>query len=263
MANRSCRIGLALSGGAVRGAAHVGVLRVLEEAGLRPAVIAGTSVGSIVGAACAAGRSMLEMERVFTDLDWFSLVRPTLRLKRSLMDTRRLGRFLRTKLELTTFDALQVPFAAVTCDLNSGETVPLTRGDLVQAIRASSALPGLFPPERVEGRLLVDGGIVENLPVRVARDLGADLVLAVDLLPTGDRNQRVGNLFEIWHRSVYLMVRGNHPACEAGCHTITPRIADFSFTDFGEVPELVLRGEEAARAALPEILRKIETAPER
>lgn len=175
------------------------------------------------------------------------------------MDTRRLGRFLRAELGLTTFDALNIPFAAVACDLDSGEPVPLTRGDLVQAIRASNALPGLFPPERIEGRLLVDGGIVENLPVKVARSMGADLVVGVDLLPMGESSRRVGNLFEIWRRSVYLMVRGNHPGDEAGYQIITPRIPDFSFTDFGEVPELVRRGEEAARRALPAILRVIRS----
>ena len=126
MAEGPCRIGLALSGGAVRGAAHIGVLRVLDRAGLRPSVIAGTSVGAIIGAARAAGRSMDEMELAFSELDWFSLVRTTLRLRRSLMDTRRLGRFLRAKLELSTFDALRIPFAAVACDLYSGEQVPLT-----------------------------------------------------------------------------------------------------------------------------------------
>jgi NTE family protein len=253
----SCRIGFALSGGAVRGAAHIGVLRVFEEAGLGPALIAGTSVGAIIGAACAAGRSLRDVERLFAGLDWFSLVRPTLKLRRSLMDTRRLGRFLRAELGLTTFAELRIPFAAVACDLDTGDAVPLTRGDLVQAIRASSALPGLFPPERVDGRLLVDGGIVENLPVDVVRSMGAGFVVAVDLLPMGDRTRRVGNLFEIWHRSVYLMVRGNHPARAADCHVITPRIAEFSFTDFGEVAELVRRGEEAARAALPAIRREI------
>jgi len=260
MTDAACRLGVALSGGAVRGAAHIGVLRVLEDAGLCPALIAGTSVGAIIGAARAAGRALGDVERLFAGLDWFSLVRPTLKLKRSLMDNRRLGRFLRTELGLTRFEELQIPFAAVACDLDSGEAVALTRGDLAQAIRASSALPGLFPPERIDGRLLVDGGIVENLPVRVARDMGAGFVVAVDLLPMGDRTRRVGNLFEIWHRSVYLMVRGNHPACESGCHVITPRIAEFSFTDFDEVPELVRRGEQAALAALPAIRRGMEAA---
>jgi hypothetical protein len=96
--------------------------------------------------------------------------------------------------------------------------------------------------------------------VRAARELGCDLTLAVDLLPMGDSGRKVGNLFEIWHRSIYLMVRGNHPAGAEDCLTITPRIAGFSFTDFGEVPELVRCGEEAARAALPEILRRAERA---
>lgn len=239
----------------MRGAAHIGVLKVLDEAGLRPAFVAGSSVGALIGGAYAAGRDLGELERLFADLDWFSLVRPTLKLKRSLVDTRKLGRFLRARLGLTTFEALRVPFSAVTCDLRSGEPVALSHGDLVQAIRASTALPGLFPPERIEGRTLVDGGIVENLPVATTRELGAGYVVAVDLLPMSDQAKGFNNLFEIWHRSMYLLIRGNHPQRGSADHTITPDIADFSFTDFREVPALVRRGEEAARAALP-VLRE-------
>jgi NTE family protein len=255
------KIGFALSGGAVRGAAHIGALRVLERADLRPDFIAGTSIGAIIGSAYAAGHSTEELERRFSDLDWFSLVRPTLKLKQSLVDTGRLGKFLSTTLRLTTFEALQIPFAAVTCDLQSGDRVTLTRGDLVQAVRASSALPGIFPPEEIDGRMLVDGGVVQNLPAAAVREMGAEFVIGVDLLPAGGSSRRPDNLFEIWHRSVYLMVRANHPACNDSCHTITPQIAELSFTDFREVPELVRRGEEAAREALPEIVRSLGTTP--
>lgn len=251
------KLGIALSGGAVRGGAHIGVLKVLIEAGLEPRYVAGSSVGAIVGGAYAAGRDMDDLERLFATLDWFSLVRPTLKLRRSLADTRKLGRFLRAQLELTTFEALRIPFTAVACDLNSGESVALTRGDVVQAIRASTALPGLFPPEQIGGRTLVDGGIVENLPVGAARGLGAGYVVAVDLLPMGPRTKGFNNLFEIWQRSMYLLIRGNHPRRRTADYTITPDIADFSFTDFREVSELVRRGEEAARAALPFLLEEL------
>ena len=250
---------MALSGGAVRGAAHIGVLRVLEQAGLRPNLIAGTSIGAIIGAAYASGRSTHDLERLFSGLDWFSLVRPTLRLRKSLMDTRRMVKFLTGELRLSTFEALEIPFTAVACDLQSGESVRLNRGDLVQAVRASSALPGIFPPEEIDGRMLVDGSVVQNLPVETVAEMGADLVIAVDLLPAGTGSRRPDNLLEIWHRSVYLMVRANHPACGNACHTITPPIAEFSFTDFSEVTELVRRGEQAARDALPEILRDVES----
>ena len=256
------RIGIALSGGAVRGAAHIGVLRVLEEAGLRPHAIAGTSIGAIIGAAYAAGRSTHDLERLFSGLDWFSLVRPTLRLKRSLVDRKRMGRFLSDELGLTSFEALQLPFAAVACDLQSGDEVALTRGDVALAVRASSALPGIFAPEEIDGRMLVDGSIVQNLPVKTVKTMGVDRIVAVDLLHTGRGARRPDNLFEIWHRSVYLMVRANHPSCDDGCHVITPRIADMSFTDFSEVTELVRRGEEAAREALPEILRGLDSTRE-
>jgi NTE family protein len=242
----------------VRGAAHIGVLRVLEDEGLRPAAIAGTSIGAIIGAAYAAGRSTHDLERLFSGLDWFSLVRPTLRVKRSLVDRKRMGRFLGEELGLSTFEALRLPFAAVACDLQSGEEVALTRGDVTLAVRASSALPGIFAPEEIEGRMLVDGSVVQNLPVKTVRGMGVDQVVAVDLLPTGGGSHRPDNLFEIWHRSVYLMVRANHPDCDEGCHVITPQIAEFSFTDFSEVTDLVRRGEQAARAALPKILDALE-----
>jgi NTE family protein len=236
---------------------------VLEREGIRPDLIAGTSVGAIVGGAYAAGHSTDELERRFRELDWFSLVRPSFRLKRSLLDTRRLGKFLRDKLGLTTFEALRVPFAAVVCDLQSGGRVALTRGDVVRAIQASSALPGIFPPEQIDGRMLVDGGVVENLPVRVVREMGADRIIAVDLLPAGQASKPPDKLFEIWHRSVYLMIRANHPDCNEGCHVITPRIAEFSFTDFKEVPELVRRGEEAAAEALASIRRGAKSTGDR
>jgi len=257
--NSKPRIGIALGGGAVRGAAHIGVLRLLEREGIRPDFIAGTSVGAIIGGAYAAGRSTDDLEALFSELDWFSLVRPSFRLRRSLLDTRRLGSLLRDKLGLTTFEALRIPFAAVACDLQTGERVALTRGDLVRAIQASGALPGIFPPEQIDGRMLMDGGIVENLPARVAREMGAELVIAVDLLPAGHGSRRPDSLFEIWHRSIYLMVRANHPDLDGDCHTITPRIAEFSFTDFKEVPELVRRGEEAAAEALVSIRRDADS----
>ena len=256
------RFGLALSGGAVRGAAHIGVLRVLEREGLRPDAIAGTSIGAIIGAAYAAGRSTHDLERLFSGLDWFSLVRPTLRLKRSLVNRKRMGRFLSDELGLSTFEALRTPFVAVACDLQSGERVELTGGDVALAVRASSALPGIFSPEEVDGRMLVDGSVVQNLPVETAAGMEVDRVIAVDLLPTGQGARRPDNLFEIWHRSVYLMVRANHPSCGDGCHVITPQIADMSFTDFNEVTELVRRGEAAARKALPAILGELDSTRE-
>ena len=203
LVTRKPTIGVALSGGAVRGAAHIGALRALEQAGLRPDRVAGTSIGAIIGAAYAAGRSTHDLERLFSGLDWFSLVRPTIRLKKSLVDNRRMAEFLRDELRLTTFEALAIPFTAVACDLQSGASVRLDRGDLVRSVRASSALPGIFPPEEIDGRMLVDGSVVQNLPVSVVREMGADLVIAVDLLPAGSGARRPDNLLEIWHRSVY------------------------------------------------------------
>lgn len=249
-ADQPC-FGLALSGGAVRGAAQIGVLRVLEEAGLTPQRLAGTSVGAIVGAAWAAGRSLDTIADAFRAQDWFSLVGLTLKLKRGLVDTRRLDRALRHELGLATFAELRVPFAAVACDLASGEMVVLRDGDLVDAVLASTAIPGLFPPCELGGRTLVDGGVVDILPVDVVREMGADYVAGVDLLPLAPLAEPPRGLFETWQRSLYLVIRAHRPADDGADLVIAPDIADFSFTDFSEVDELIRRGEEATRLALP------------
>jgi NTE family protein len=249
-ADRPC-FGLALSGGAVRGAAQIGVLRVLEEAGLAPQRLAGTSVGAIVGAAWAAGRSPDAIADAFRAQDWFSLVGLTLKLTHGLVDTRRLAAALRDELGLATFAELRVPFAAVACDLASGEAVVLRDGDLVEAVLASTAIPGLFPPSELGGRTLVDGGVVDILPVDVVREMGADYVAGVDLLPLAPLAEPPRGLFETWQRSLFLVIRANRPADEGADLLIAPDIADFSFTDFSQVDALIRRGEEATRLALP------------
>lgn len=254
------RLGLVLSGGAVRGAAHVGVLKALDRHGLAPDLIAGTSAGAIIGAAYAAGHPPAAMEAFAHHLDWFSVVGPTLNLRTSLLTTRPMREVLSEEVGLTTFEDLSLPFCAVACDLASGEAVELDRGDLVAAVMASSAVPGLFPPQQVDGRYLVDGGIVANLPVDAARRRGVDVVVAVDLLPMGRGPDRPDRLFEIWQRSLYLMIRANHSDHGTPDCLIVPEIADFSFTDFREVEELVRRGEAAAEAALPEIRRCLAAA---
>ena len=253
-------IGFALGGGAVRGAAHIGVAKVLAAHGIRPDYVAGTSVGAIVGAGIACGASPESLQAVFERMGWTSLVRPTLHLKTSLVDSSRLARRLREELGLTSFEALEIPFAAVCCDLRAGEVVVLDRGDdVAAAVRASAALPGVFEPERDGERLLVDGGILENLPTRVVREMGADYVIGVDLLPKGEILTDISNLLEIWQRSLYLLIANNHTQGNADL-VLAPDIAGFSFTDFQRVGELVAKGEKAALAALPRLRQDLGLA---
>ncbi len=259
MPHQDRRIGLALSGGAVRGAAHVGVLKVLHAAGIRPHCIAGTSAGAMVGAAYAAGQAPEHLQQIFAAQSWPKLVRPSLHPRDSVFDIARGEALLRQTLGVDSFDQLQMPFAAVCCDIGSGEAVAVREGDLVQAVMASAAIPGLFPARELDGRLLVDGGVVDNLPVDVAREMGADVVIAVDLLevPSGSSLQGPLTLFESWQRSLYFLIKRNHPSPALADCNIVPEIASLSFTDFDDVPELIRRGEAAARRSLGELERLI------
>ncbi|MGQ9699845.1 MAG: patatin-like phospholipase family protein [Candidatus Bipolaricaulaceae bacterium] len=179
------RVGLALGSGGARGAAHVGVLKVLEREGIKISAIVGSSIGALVGGAYAAGIPVSRMEE-----EWLATTRAKL-LQSFLPTFPRTGlssgaglrRYLREILGDVRMEELSIPFAAVATDLDTGEPVVLRSGFLVEAIRASTAIPGVFQPVRREGRLLVDGGMVEPLPVRICRELGAEVVVAVDTNP--------------------------------------------------------------------------------
>ncbi|HLL77747.1 MAG TPA: patatin-like phospholipase family protein, partial [Pyrinomonadaceae bacterium] len=181
--NHRPRVGLALSGGAARGAAHVGVLRVFEEHGIPVDCIAGTSAGSLVGGAYAAGFKLDELEEFALQMRWRDFGRVTLS-KRGVQSNARLEEFIRSRFPAARFEDLAIPFAAVAADLRTGAAVVLKEGDLAFAIRASCAVPGWYVPVAdEEGRQLVDGGIVANLPVRALRKFQPppDILVGVDV----------------------------------------------------------------------------------
>lgn len=173
-------VGVALGGGVVRGMAHIGVLQVLVEAGLPVDIVAGTSVGSLVGAAFAGGMDLYELERVVPRLSWPKLVSPAWR-KEGLLSNARLGRFLESLIGVRRIEELPVRYAAVAVDQVTGEEVILRDGPVSTAVRASAAIPGLFQPIERDGRMLIDGGLVNNVPASVVRSMGADVVVAVDV----------------------------------------------------------------------------------
>lgn len=176
------RIGVALGSGSARGLAHIGVMRALVEAGVDVDVVAGTSMGAFVGAIFAAGK-LDRLEADFRSFDWASiaaLLDPVFP-RSGLIDGRRIGDFMRSQVAVERVEDLPIPFRAIATDIGSGEAVAIDRGDLITAVRASIAVPGIFTPVRSDGRILVDGGLVEPVPVSAARALGADLVIAVDL----------------------------------------------------------------------------------
>ena len=247
------RIGLALSGGAARGAAHLGVLKVLEREGIRPDFVAGSSAGSVVGAAYCAGLSVAEMEEVVLNLQWSKLgrlVRPRL----GFFDSQRLENYVTEIIGDLQFADLSIPFAAVAVDILTGQLVVLKEGSVAWAVRASCALPGIFTPVERGDQLLVDGGTINNLPVSIVREMSADYVIAVDLLPPQDWHPRPRNLFEMWTLSFYTLLRVTHAEGQDADCLIVPDVGTYiSMMDFSKTRELIEKGVEAAEAKMDQI----------
>lgn len=248
-----------LGGGAVRGAAHVGVLEVLEDEGIQPQLIVGSSVGSIVGAAAAAGLAPADIAEIFREVRWSRLTRISLGRFMGLLNPEPLEQRLLDLTGTDEIEQLETPFAAVACDLTSGERVVLDHGPLGPAIRASSAVPGVFPPVPHENRLLIDGAVVDDLPVGVARAMGADYVIAVDLVPEPRHHQAPCNALEVVISAGFLWSRANHPDPSQIDCLIAPDVSEFFGWDFHDVPELEVRGRAAAQIAASQLRRDLHT----
>lgn len=173
------RLGIALGSGSARGWAHIGILRALEQAGIVPDVVSGTSIGALVGAAYASAR-LDRLEEWVLEIDWWDIIR-YMDLRRGGVEGERLMRAFGERVEDASIESLPKPFGAVATDLFTGREVWFQEGSLLEAVRASIALPGLFSPVRYQERWLVDGGLVDPLPVSLCRALGADRVIAVNL----------------------------------------------------------------------------------
>jgi NTE family protein len=250
---RPGRIGLVLSGGAVRGAAHLGVLQVFEEAGIRPDLVVGVSAGSVAGGLYCAGLSPAEMQQMAKEMHWNQLARLT-RPKLGFFDVDRMERYIEDLVKGASFEDLRIPFAAVAVDILTDELVIFREGALARAIRASCSVPGIFLPLEEGDRLLVDGGTLNNLPVSVARDMGADYLIAVDLLPPPiTPMQRPENIFEMLSLSLYTLMRARYIDAHLADVLIQPDIAHISFVDFGQTDLLVQKGREAALAQVARI----------
>jgi len=284
--NTRPKVGLVLSGGAARGLAHIGVLKALEEQGVRVDAIAGTSMGAVIGGLYASGYSVEELEKLATTLDWQQalsdapprkdvpfrrkqddrdfLVKQklsfrddgSLGLPLGVIQGQNLALLLESKLAHTAdtrdFDKLPIPFRAVATDIASGEKVVFRRGHLPQVIRASMSIPAVFAPVEMEGRLLVDGGMVDNIPLDVAREMGVDLAIVVDIgTPLRDRKQ-LNTVVDVLNQSITLMTRRNSEEQLANLHRddilIQPPLAAFGVTDFGRTAEMIEAGYRATRA---------------
>jgi len=253
---RPPRIGLALGGGAARGFAHIGVIQVLEEAGIRPDLVVGTSAGSLVAALYASGKSGPEMAALALGMDEGAITDwsfPT----RGLLRGEALARYVRQHTGSRPIEQMKLPLGIVATDLDSGVGILFQRGDTGSAVRASSAVPAVFQPVRIGSREYVDGGLVSPVPVGYARQMGAELVIAVDIsVPpdgnaTGDVMKMLLQTFAIMGRSIKQLELRDADI------VLRPLMAGVSSADFGARASAIRAGREAATRMLPELKARI------
>lgn len=258
---QNLRLGLALGGGSARGFAHIGVLKALEEAGYQPDAIVGTSAGALVGAFYAAGFSPWQMEEVALKVRDVDIADISNNNTRGLFAGESLQRLVNDYVRQRPLERLKTPFGAVTTNLTSGESVLLRAGDTGQAVRASCAIPGVFTPTNINGTIYVDGGITSPLPVRHARSMGVDVVIAIDV-GTKPQNKIGNGLYEVILQSFEIMGR-NLAQLEGqqADFVIRPNTSRFTSSDFASRKDFIQAGYETARNALPELAKKI--APSR
>ena len=256
------KIGLALSGGAARGMAHVGVLRALLENGIPIDCVAGTSAGSIVGGAFAAGMTIDEIAELGRKLRWRHIGRITMS-RFGLQSNARLERFMRARLPITKFEDLPIPFAVVATDLKTGEAVVMKdKGDVPFAIRASCTIPGWYVPvPDSEGRQLVDGGLVAVIPAAAARALGADVVIAVDVNGAGATfMSSTSSVVGVLLQSMMVIQRSvSRQHCEISDLVITPKVGHIRWDQVRRADELMVAGYEAGLESIPQIRRLIRS----
>lgn len=250
------RIGLALGGGAARGFAHIGVIQVLEESGIRPDLVVGTSAGSMVAALYAAGRNGAELGRLANQMDEGALADWAFP-GRGLLRGEALARFVREHTNGRLIEQMPLPLGIVATDLDSGEPVLFRRGDPGLAVRASSAVPAVFQPVAIGGREYVDGGLVSPVPVRFARQMGATLVLAVDIsqapegAATGDPLRLLLQTFSIMGKSI------NRFELRDADVVLRPALAGMGGSDFGARERALAAGRTAALQQLAALRERI------
>ena len=256
------RWGLALGGGAVLGYAHLGVLETMAEAGLRPDALSGTSAGAFIASLYAFGVPLVEMDRLLRGLRWKEITALSL-ASGGLFSNRELGDVLRATLGEARIEDAPLPLAVVAADVVSGEPVVFRSGDLASAVMASSCIPGLYVPVEVEGRLLVDGALVEDVPVSPLGSMGAEVRVGVSLL-SRPRYRPPRSLLEVLVNAADIAILTNTRLQLAAADVaIVPDLGDFDHYDTAQLPALHAAGRRAGRAALPRLhaALQIETPP--
>jgi NTE family protein len=251
------KIALVLGGGSAKGFAHVGVIRVLEQEKIPIHMIVGTSVGSLIGGIYASNPESFQLEWIAFKIDRNDILDYSTNLKLGLVQGLRLEAFVEQNVKAKKVEDTKIPFIPVATDLNTGETVTLEKGSLARAIRASSAIPGIFPPVTFGNRTLVDGGVADNVACDVAKGRGADVIIAVNL-QKDVKNYDIDWLGDIIAQSISIMMRESSRAKMACADVIIePDTKGVSMFDFTQKKVLMEEGIKAARQAVPKIREAI------
>ncbi len=243
------KIGLALGGGAVLGAAHVGVLRALDEMNIHISYIAGTSIGAFVAAFFAFHKDWKAIQDIASELKWMDI--SGLSLSRyALLSNEKMGKLITNHLGEKKIEQAEIPLAMVATDISSGDKVVLKKGWVAEATMASTCIPGIFNPVEIENRLLVDGGIVENVPILTVKEMGANYVIGVDL-NAKHSYEKPDTILDVLLNSFHFMMMTS-----AGLQTedadllITPDLSSFNRSDTGQIDDLMEQGYQDAKKAL-------------
>ena len=260
-AKKPLKIGLALGGGAARGFAHVGVIAVLEEAGLKPQIVVGTSAGSLVAALYATGKTSAQLQQTALSMEEVAITDWMLPIfGRGMFRGEALARYVNELTANRLIENMAIPLGIVATDLNSGQAVLFQKGDTGTAVRASSAVPAVFVPVRINGRDYVDGGLVSPVPVRFARQMGADIVVAVDISnppeanPATDTLQILLQTFAIMGKSI------NQYELKDADVVVRPSLIGLRSADFSARQRAMDAGRAAMLAALPALKARLAQA---
>lgn len=247
------KIGLALGGGAALGAAHIGVLKAIDELNIRISYLSGNSIGAFVATLYAFGISWQEMEKIALDMRWFDISKISIS-KYSLLSNKKLGKVLLDTIGDVNIEQAEIPLAIVAGDLNTGGRVVFDKGKVSDAVMASTAIPGVFRPLKIDGRYLVDGGVVENVPVSLLKPLGAKYTIAVNL--SAKRSfQKPENVIDVMINSYYAVLMNlSNAVSEDADLVIMPDVSEFSLANTKNADKLIIKGYEEAMKVLSKAL---------
>ena len=269
MTTKPKKVGLALGGGAAKGLAHIGVIRVLERAGIEISYIAGTSMGALIGGYYAATKDIAFLENLFLKIRDQDVYRPShilLKKDGELFKDKSVIGTLAENIEKLNIEDCKIPFSAIATDVENGNEVVLTKGNLRDAIQASTALPIIFPPVKIDGRLLMDGGFVNPVPADVVRNMGAEFVIAVDVssqwLNLEEESFRPSKIYNLIPRMLevieYQLARRILPQANI---VLTPPVLGYRIFQFNDAREIIKCGENEIRSKLNEIYKGCDYTP--